>query len=101
MIAILRVVSNSKNSNHNDTAQSQTQSDRQKSSSNSNDGEQTIDGIPASYYDEDSYRDSYKKNMTPRQRYDYDNWQVYYQNLTPEQQSNYQNQMSGTNNNGQ
>lgn len=92
---ILRVVSNSKKSSQNDTAQSQAQSGRQKSSS-SNNGEQTIDGIPASYYDEDAYRDSYKKNMTPRQRYDYDNWQVYYQNLTPEQQSDYQNRMAGT-----
>lgn len=60
-----------------------------------------IDGrdpnIPASYYDEDAYRGSYKQNMTPQQRYDYDRWQVYYQSLTPEQREDYQNQMANQN----
>lgn len=68
----------------------QKTSAKQQSIQNKNSNKQ----IPATYYDEGQYRGSYKQNMTPQQRYDWDNWQVYYQNLTPQQQQEYQNQMA-------
>ena len=81
MIAILRVVSNSKNSNHNDTAQSQTQSVSEASSKGNNTKNNSSslrtgdwDNHPEVWREvnnNDSWKGTIYENMTPQDRYNY------------------------------
>lgn len=49
----------------------------QATNSSNSDNKNSNEDIPSSYYDEDAYKDTYKAKMTPKQRYDYDMYNVY------------------------
>lgn len=72
-VKIKKSSSNKVNTQSQQAEQYSTNNDTSNKAESKNDSE----NIPSSYYDEDAYKDTYKANMTPKQRYDYDMYNVY------------------------